>query len=327
MDHLALLLGFGYDLPGAVSIIDPERNEPNVINHFDNITKAALKSHASLSGVQHKLLLIKEGEIFRPVIGNELSTHIAKLPSTSHPGIIELEFLTTLAIRSLLPNDAVVNLEINTISTLEKDVKEALIVQRFDRTHAGSRIHFEEFNQLLGYPSGDSKYNGSYADMGRFILNTPNCKPLEADVLFNRVITSFLVGNTDAHLKNFALFHSSKGMHLTPAYDLVAAARYKEYNTIALQVGKTKNLKLAALSPKHLIDMGREFGLSEQAVLVAIEEIGKKLKSTIAILEDCNIVKPLIKEKVIGLMEKRWNGSFSLIGQFLSKRQNKDASL
>jgi serine/threonine-protein kinase HipA len=111
----------------------------------------------------------------------------------------------------------------------------ALIVPRFDRSFTGKRLyHFEEFNQLLGRSAGDAKYEGGYEEMGRFILNTAGCVSAEADRLFCRILVCFLVRNTDAHFKNFAMFHTRDGLRLTPAYDLVASAVYTEYQSIAL---------------------------------------------------------------------------------------------
>ena len=80
-----------------------------------------------------------------------------------------------------------------------------LIVPRFDRRPVShTKIHFEEFNQLLGRRSGEDKYDASYEDMGKFIRTTPGCTPVDAWRLYRRILTCFLTGNTDAHLKNFA---------------------------------------------------------------------------------------------------------------------------
>ena len=79
--RFALLLGFGHDLAGAVSVEDPEPAERRQVDHADEATVAALLGRASLSGIQRKLLVVKDGRSYRPVGQNELSTHIAKLPS------------------------------------------------------------------------------------------------------------------------------------------------------------------------------------------------------------------------------------------------------
>jgi uncharacterized protein len=42
------------------------------------------------------------------------------------------------------------------------------------------------------------------------------------------------------------MFHAQGGMQLTPAYDLVAAALYPEYNTLALSIDKRMTSSFAA---------------------------------------------------------------------------------
>src|SRR5690606_27107416 len=129
----------------------------------DEATFAALLGHASLSGIQRKLLVVQEGKSFRPVGPNELSTHIAKLASGNLAQLLELEYLTTAAVRALLPHDDVVDMKLVDLASISEP---ALIIPRFDRTSRGRRIHFEEFNQLLGKYSGDQKYEGAYEEMG-----------------------------------------------------------------------------------------------------------------------------------------------------------------
>lgn len=320
-NRFALLLGFGYDLAGAVSVIDPEPRKHITLQHADEVTLAALLGRASLSGIQRKLLVVKQGNKYRPAVGNELSSHIAKLASGNLKELIELEFLTTEAIRALLPEDSVVNIALGHISSISE---QALIIERFDRSSSGKRIHFEEFNQLLGRFSGNDKYDSSYEELGRFIYENPNCIPTESLKLFKRILACLLLGNTDAHLKNFAMFHTRDGLRLTPAYDLVGAARYQEYHTIALRIGGARDLNIGALKAKHLVSMGQGFGLNNNAIELAIADLNKRLPFALKILSESNVGSKILREKLIDMMEKRWKGSFDSIGPLLLKRQNKD---
>ena len=249
-NRFALLLAFGHDCAGAVAIIDPAPVTEPSIDLGDPTAVAALTSRASLSGVQPKVLAVKEGRAYRPARRDETSTFIAKLPSGPLRDIVENEYLTTAACRALLPDDEVAESE---IANLEGVKERALMVKRFDRLPSGAKRHFEEFNQLLDKRSSDDKYEASYDDMARFILKTPGCTTVDAWRLFRRVLVCFLTGNTDAHLKNFAMFHTRDGLRLTPAYDLVAAALYPDYRQIALAVGDAANLELGALGPRHIV--------------------------------------------------------------------------
>lgn len=317
-NRFALLLGFGHDLAGAVSIIDPEPQQHNPLEHADKATRATLMGQASLSGIQRKLLVIKEGDKFRPVSGKqELSTHIAKLASGNLSELLELEYFTTEAMRALLPDDEVVEMELTSLSSIKED---ALIIPRFDRTPNRKRIHFEEFNQLLGHYS-ENKYEGSYEEMGHFILKTAGCMPAEADKLLRRVLACFLVGNTDAHFKNFAMLHARDGLRLTPAYDLVASSVYKDYQTLALNVGGVKNLALGKLKPKHFVKMGKSFGATDEAILSIVETFKKRLPDALTAIEKAQVGSKGLQKQLQEKMEKRWKGNFSLTGLYLSKKR------
>ncbi|HWM65569.1 MAG TPA: HipA domain-containing protein [Steroidobacteraceae bacterium] len=320
-NRFALLLGFGHDLAGAVSVEDPEPAARMDIDHADEATIAALLGRASLSGVQRKLLVLKEGRSYRPVGPNELSTHIAKLPSGNLTDLLELEYLTTLAVRTLLPGEEIVDMDIVHLQSIKEN---ALIIPRFDRTGSGKRlIHFEEFNQLLGKYSGDDKYDGAYEDLGQFILRTPSCIPVEADRLLRRILTCLLVGNTDAHFKNFAMFHTRDGLRLAPAYDLVAASFYPEYQSIALSIAGARNMAIGLLQAKHLVRMAEGFGVNEDALVSAVEQLGKRLPTALAALEGSDVGPKPLRERLKERMEKRWNGSFASTGPLLSKKRSK----
>ena len=311
--RFALLLGFGYDLAGAVSIIDPDAEAHHPLDHTDEATLAVLLGRASLSGVQRKILVVKDGKQFRPVGQNEISTHIAKLTSGNLSELLELEYLTTKAVQALLPDDEVVSMEIQFIPSIKE---EALIIPRFDRTLSGKRLHhFEEFNQLLAKKSGDDKYEGGYEDMGQFILNNEYCIPAESYRLLCRVLTCLLVGNTDAHFKNFAMFHTRDGLRLTPAYDLVASSYYKDFQSIALHVANAKNLSISKLKPKHLLALAEGYGVNQENMIEIIKSLGTRISHAQTTIEQSNVGNSKLKSTLINIMEKRWNGSFALIGK------------
>src|SRR5882762_3192085 len=73
-NRFALLLAFGHDCAGAVSVIDPAPVAEPSVDLGDPTAMAALRSRASLSGVQPKLLVVKEGRAYRPARRDETST-------------------------------------------------------------------------------------------------------------------------------------------------------------------------------------------------------------------------------------------------------------
>jgi serine/threonine-protein kinase HipA len=311
-----LLLAFGFDCAGAVSVIDPEPSKltQTMLDIDDPKEMAVLTSRASLSGVQPKLTVIEENGIFRPTRLDELSTYIAKFPSSNHPDLIENEYLTSLAFKALLPDNDIVELSIGEVKGLDDP---ALLIKRFDRVPNG-RIHFEEFNQLLDRRS-NAKYTGAHKDMAEFILQTDGCLPTQAYMLYRRILAGLLLGNTDMHFKNFAMLHTTQGLRFTPSYDQVAASLY-QYKTVALSIAGASALPIGNLKPANMIRLGEEFDLSPAATNMAVNGIIKNLDMAKQAISDADFGSDDLKNNLIKLMEKRWNGTFALIGKTLSKK-------
>jgi serine/threonine-protein kinase HipA len=312
-----LLLGFGVDCAGAVSIIDPE--EPPLylekLGKEDPKNVAIFKNRASLSGIQPKVLLVEEKNKLRLAQHGEISTHIAKLPSESINDIVYNEWLTLCACKALLPEDSIVEAKLEGLDNLGEEI---LIIKRFDRTSNKEKIHFEEFNSLLNHQTVE-KYDGNYRDMADFIDKSENCLPSEVYRLYKRILVGLLLGNTDMHFKNFALMYTPEGLRLTPNYDQVAAAIYKPYQTIALGLDQKSDRIIGQLKPKNLIALGREFSLKDGAILLAVEEIEKRVSIAKDAVQQCCQGQAIMKTNIINFMEKRWKGSFSSIGRLLSK--------
>jgi serine/threonine-protein kinase HipA len=316
VSRFELLLAFGFDCAGAVSVIDPEPAGLSeiLLDKTDSKEMAVLTSRASLSGVQAKLAVIQRDGKYFPAKMGEISSHIAKFHSPQHPDLILNEYLSTQAFKALLPNDPVVELSINTVEGLPES---ALIIKRFDRSPEG-RLHFEEFNQLLERKSS-AKYEGSHKEMSDFIKKTPGCIPTEAYLLFGRILAGILIGNTDMHFKNFAMLHTRNGLRLTPSYDEVCAYLY-QYKSMALSIGGSRNLKLGALKAKNIITLGGEFELSHAAIQMMCDQLEKNIETAKQAIENSPFGKEELKNKLIQLMENRWKATFALIGRSLLKK-------
>lgn len=325
LSRFELLLAFGYDCIGAVSVIDPEpaKISDQLMNREDPKELAVLTSRASLSGVQPKLAVVEKSGQFFPALPQEVSSHIAKFPSPHHADLIWNEYLTTEALKILLPDDEVVDLS---IGTLQGQTEPALLIKRFDRVRTAdkqlSRIHFEEFNSLLSKQSSE-KYDGAYADMSAFIRQQACCLATENYRLFKRILAGLLLGNTDMHFKNFSLFHGDTGLgwRLTPCYDMVSANLY-EYKFLALSLAGATNLKLSDLKTKHLVKLTEEFGLDSALLALAVNEFEKNIPKAFTRIEQLTLPSSSFnKQLIIQQVEKRWNQCFQLIGRHLSKKR------
>jgi serine/threonine-protein kinase HipA len=317
-DRFARLLAFGHDCVGAASILDPR---PRTLPRLDAGSPeeiAALANRASISGVQPKLLVVKTDRGYRPAGPSEASTHIAKLPSGSLPGIVELEYLTMIAAAELLRPDPIAQIEVAAVAGLPG---RCLVVRRFDRLPDGSKLHFEEFNQLLGRPS-EAKYDGAYSEMASFMRANPRCEVADADLLLRRVLACILLGNNDAHMKNFGLLYVGSSMRLSPIYDFVAASLYSGYDSaLALRMGPGTNpRRVSAISAKNVEAMAKSFGFGRGALLQAVRDLGARLDAAMNAVHESPHGTTLRKASLAEYMRKRWNGTFSSIGSSIGRK-------
>jgi serine/threonine-protein kinase HipA len=306
-DRFKLLMAFGHDLVGAVSVIDPDPQYTIRIDANNYLKEVTIKSKASMSGVQPKIFVREKKGKFYPAELDEYSTHIAKLPG-KFPLIIENEYLCTLATKILLTPDSVVEMKIGVV----EGIGEALLVKRFDRGVNGEKFHFEEFAQLLNMKA-TNKYDTNYADLANFINSSSLCSKIEAEKLFRRILACILVGNTDAHLKNFAMFHTPRGLELTPSYDMVFAAYY-DIDELALSLGKNINNSLGAIKAKHLKILCDDFGLNQKVLELAVETFSARLEKVYEAINQQRQLSTDLRVRLIKQVKARWNGTFKNIG-------------
>lgn len=162
--------------------------------------------------------------------------------------------------------------------------------------------------------------------MARFIAGSQRTDIRDIERLFRRVLACILTGNTDAHLKNFGMLYQKGRMSLAPAYDLVAVGIYPEYDhALALRVARGENPRTPALDPKHIVTLAQEFELGTGALELAAADLSKRLEAAIAAVQAASVENQRLKNDIAELMQRRWNGTFRLIGQLLSRKRGADA--
>ncbi len=248
-DHFEMLAATGRDLPGNVYVrpIELSRDELTHLVTQDvdslemSVTEEPMDDGVSVSGVQPKVGVIKDGD--RYVGRTKLQdTHIiAKLPVVGYPLMPELE---ELALR--LAKVAGVTVCDVTLEPLEKLVVEHgydlgdadrktrfLAVTRFDRA-PGARFHVEDFAQVLDVQPED-KYTKSYLEVAAVMLATPSLGESAVHELLRRMTVNELLGNPDMHLKNLGvIYRDGITPTLSPAYDIVADSAFQRRQGHAL---------------------------------------------------------------------------------------------
>jgi serine/threonine-protein kinase HipA len=119
----------------------------------------------------------------------------------------------------------------------------AYITRRFDYQPDGkSKYQLEDFATLLAKTpekeGDDYKYNASYLDIAHQIRRYAAATQVVLLDFFRLLVFNYLIGNGDAHLKNFSLMETEQGDYvLSPAYDLICTALHIDDNTMALHGG------------------------------------------------------------------------------------------
>jgi serine/threonine-protein kinase HipA len=253
-DVFGMLREFGRDCAGALSIVPhgtelgtaPERD----VQWLDDTALAqrvaelderpladepAENIRISLAGAQRKMVVVVEGDRIGLPRGTTPSTHILKPASEERRGPRR----ERLTYPSLVANEAFcmtlahhAGMAVARVAVREIEGSAALLIARYDRaTVEGGikRIHQEDFCQALGVPSR-LKYEKDGGPTARNYLDL--VRQWSADVLadqnelLDRMAFNYLIGNADAHAKNFSLLHSSEGTRLAPAYDLLSTFAY-----------------------------------------------------------------------------------------------------
>ncbi len=108
-----------------------------------------------------------------------------------------------------------------------KDGSPAYLVKRFDRDPiSGEKRPQEGFCQLSNRTrtthGQNYKYDGSYEELGRILKQFCGAYAIEIEKLFRWIVFNYVIGNGDAHFKNFSLVPTPLGdFVLSPAYDLL----------------------------------------------------------------------------------------------------------
>jgi serine/threonine-protein kinase HipA len=173
-----------------------------------------LAGRLSISGVQPKLSLKldKKHDLLVPTA--EGGEYILKPQTPTFPNIPENETCCMDIAQALgisVPLHCLIGLKDNSL---------AYLVKRFDR-EKGVKIHQEDFTQIL---EQTDKYKGSVEQIARKIKEISSAPGYDTQLFFEQVVLNFVLGNGDAHLKNYSIaYRDSDDARLTPAYDIVCS--------------------------------------------------------------------------------------------------------
>lgn len=237
-----MLLRLGSRLPGAITIHGTTEPQNDIAAEDDDPGSLDHPIRHSLAGVQLKYSVHGDRLTF-PASG-EGAWWIAKLPDRSLKDLNLNEYLTMRWLQAA-------NMEVPTVQLVPASsvggIPEGLVdpaepiylIKRFDRSTAG-RVHVEDFAQLADVaPSFKYSQSGAtYDSLASAMLRLIGQHGYETYV--ERLVAMLVVGNIDAHLKNWALIYlDGRTPSLAPIYDFHSLTVYTHYlyGTLALSLG------------------------------------------------------------------------------------------
>ena len=249
---------------------------------------------AGISGVQPKVLVPEKSETPIQRFTSKTSELIIKSGRDEFPGLAINEFLCMSMARDAGLAVPEFYLSAN---------RQMFVMRRFDRDPELNPIGFEDMAALMGL-SADQKYSKSYAMIAKAIrlFCPPEQQRSSLAKLFDSVALSCIVGNGDAHLKNFGLLYSTPLLNdarLAPAYDIVNTTAYLPEDSLALELAGNKSLfaeRLGILDFAHTCDIDSPYARI-QKLLLSVETV---LKREVELCEQVPHVVKAITESAQG---------------------------
>jgi serine/threonine-protein kinase HipA len=325
-NDFAMLERIGGECAGAVTFIPAGQPLPARDYHYRTISPEQLADifrqlpkrpllageegvRLSLAGGQDKIAVRIEGDEISLPLGGAPSTHILKPSIERFAGVVFNEaFTMQLAAETGLPAAKV---EVRTAETIDY-----LSVERYDRTHIPSRtsttldrLHQEDFCQALNIvPEMKYQKEGgpSLKQCFALVRDVSSAPVVDLARLLDFVVYNYLIGNNDAHGKNFSLLYHGAGtahqhIRLAPLYDVISTVYYPELsNDMAMKIGD--EYRAEGVGPRDFEKLAEQAGLAKPLVRRRVPELAQTVLNTTGKVH----IHHEVAQKVAALIRKRY---------------------
>lgn len=301
--EMELLAQVGADLPGAVRIapLDGPGDqvlwpEDEIVHRPERRTTAEASSpwRFSFAGVALKFSMLRQGDRMSVPAADERGDWIVKFPDYRHTDVPLNEY-------AMMRLASLVGLEVPEVELIDRDHLDGLpevmwpnkettayAVRRFDRSGQRELVHIEDFAQVLDRWTTEPHHSGEkYASSFATVLAIAYRGHDEASLVeaTRRVAFNAMIGNGDAHLKNWSLIYRDRRRpSLSPAYDLVATAPYRpsdEPEDFGLKFNGTRRLNTVTLAGFNRLayQVGNKLGKFETDLSAQAEDVVSKVEA------------------------------------------------
>ncbi len=290
----AMLKEIGGECAGAVTLLDPEADLPTRQHMYHPISKTELETildtlpqkpllageaevRLSLAGAQNKLALFRDENGFALPLHESPSSHIIKPEASLFPGLVENEAYCLRLARS---------------AGIPSAEAEPMIL--------GEHRCLLVIPSRLKYQSEGGPHLAHCFDLIRAASSRP-AKDLVS--LFEAVLFNVLIGNNDAHAKNFSLLYTQSRdtirTELAPLYDLVCTASYPDLSPkMAMKIGGKYHP--AEIRIRHWEAYWKLIGFSQKQALGQTRQFIEKVEQILI-----GSAKNPIEETIQGIIQKR----------------------
>lgn len=324
-----LLEAIGGECAGAISIKPMEKQHPSS-DTFDYVVLSEKEAFDVMQSLEKRPFLVGETDIRISAAGAQCKLMIAFVDGKI--AIPKGDTPSTHMIKPNIPgfNDTVwneyfcmtlakkVGLITPSVQVIELESTPFYVVERYDRiTENGKikRLHQEDFCQLLNIPP-EMKYENEggpslvdcFVAMDQWIQagKMPGVDKLR---LLRLAIFNYIIGNTDAHGKNFSIVYQNQGMVFAPCYDLLSTIVYSTSgkDKMAMKIGGEYQLQL--IQKKHWEKLATQIGIKSAFLFQQIKKMACDIQHHLPILK----THSNSKEKIIEVIEQQIKKISSMI--------------
>jgi serine/threonine-protein kinase HipA len=321
-NDFAMLEKIGGECAGAVTFMPAGQPLPDITARYHDLSDDDLVSvlktlprrpllageddvRLSLAGAQNKVAVKVSGTQISIPLKNAPSTHILKPASERFVGVPANEVLC-LRLASAVGIPAVAA-ETRSIQGIDYT-----LIERYDRTLTQiperpeyRRLHQEDFCQALGIVS-EHKYQSeggpSFKQCFDLLRAVSSAPVIDLQRLLDAAIFNYLIGNHDAHGKNFSLLYGAgqDNVRLAPLYDLVCTLYYPELSRkMAMKIGG--EYLLDKVAPRNFEKLAEETGLAKPLVKRRVPALAGKILEALITIDlnqaDTQKVAAIIKQR------------------------------
>ncbi|KGK00539.1 HipA domain-containing protein [Thalassotalea sp. ND16A] len=303
--HLKSMFGLSKYPDNGLSITGTSESfEDLAIDYTDGV---------SISGVQRKLFMTLENGVLKPVVENGL--YIVKPSPQKFPELAENEHAIMCLARA-------VGLDVADCSLIPfENGERAYVTKRFDITASGQRLFIEDGASLCNiHPKHKGDDSLSYENTLKELYQASGNQKTVLLNAFNQVLFSFIVGNSDLHLKNFSMYreptsNTTTMNNFTPIYDVLSIAPYPaydgEYMTLSLLHSELdSNFSSSYESYGYytfhdFLLLAENIGLGEKAGASFIKKLASKVEQTADVVMQNSFCSANLREIILKRIKER----------------------